>query len=325
MIISFVFNHLIDAYIILAILLINAIIGFYQERKAENAINALEKLIISYAKVIRDNELVKIPSDKVVPGDIILLDEGDKIPADAKLIEIKNFRVQESSLTGESFPVEKKIMVLGEDIPIGDRTNMIFMGTSVVSGSAKAIVVKTGNKTAIGQIAESIQEVVHPKMHLNQKVKQLAIQMSIFAFSGAALTFVIGFFINKLEFVDIFLFTIASLISGIPEGLPAVLIIVLSIGASRMAKRNAVIRHLPAVETLGVATVIATDKTGTLTENSITIEKVLTCEGNFEVTGKGWDPNGKFSENRKEINPLKFNSLKKFLEISALCNKGNLI
>ena len=325
MVISFVFNHFIDAYVILAVLLINAIIGFYQERKAENAINALEKLIISYAKVIRNDDLVKIPSDKVVPGDIILLEEGDRVPADSRLIETKNFRIQESSLTGESFPVEKKIRVLDKSVSLGDRINMIFMGTSVVSGSARAVIVATGDKTAIGQIAESIQEVVHPKMHLNEKVKQLSIQISIFAFIGAALTFIIGFFINKLEFVDIFLFTIAALISGIPEGLPAVLIIVLSIGANRMAKKRAIIRHLPAIETLGVATVIATDKTGTLTENSITVEKVLTYEGNFEVTGKGWDPNGKFSKNRKEINPLKFNSLKKFLEISALCNKGNLI
>jgi len=143
---------------------------------------------------------------------------------------------------------------------------MVFMSTLVVSGQAKAVVVGIANKTAIGNVAESIQEIVQPKMHFNKKVNQLAMQMAIFAGVGAALTFIIGYFFNKLEFFEIFLFTIASLVSGIPEGLPAVLIIVLAIGARRMAKRNAVIRHLPAVETLGVATIIATDKTGTLTQ-----------------------------------------------------------
>lgn len=324
-IISFLFHHLIDGYIILAIVIINATIGFVQERKAERAIDALKKLIVSYAKVLRDNDFIKIPSTEVIPGDIILLEEGDKVPADARLFEIKNFRTQESSLTGESFPEEKRIDVLDESVPLADRTNMVFMSTLVVSGYAKAIVVSTANKTAIGQVAKSIQEIIQPKLHFNKKVTQLAVQMAIFASIGALLTFIIGFFINKLEFFDIFLFTIASLVSGIPEGLPAVLIIVLAIGARRMAKRNAVIRHLPAVETLGVATVIATDKTGTITQNSITSKKIITPEGIFSVTGDGWNPIGKFFQNKKPINPLKIPVLKKLLMISALCNKGNLI
>jgi len=325
MIISFIFDHLIDAYVILSVVLINAGVGFIQERKAERAIDALKKLIVSYAKVYRNNEVIKIPSQELVPGDVIVLEEGDKVPADARLLEVKNFRTQESSLTGESFPQEKKLGVLDESISLADRTNMIFMSTMVVSGNAKAIVVATANKTAIGQVAESIQEIVQPKMHFNKKVNQLAVQMAIFASVGAALTFIVGFFINKLEFFEIFLFTIASLVSGIPEGLPAVLIIVLAIGARRMAKRNAVIRHLPAVETLGVATVIATDKTGTITQNSITVEKIITSEGDFSVTGDGWQPLGKFFQNKTPINPLKIPILQKILSISALCNKGNLL
>ena len=155
---------------------------------------------------------------------------------------------------------------------------MGFMSTIVVSGEAHGVVVSTRSKTAIGQVATSIKEVEQPKMHFKDKVDQLAFQMAIFAGIGAGLTFIIVFFINKLGFFEIFLFTIASLVSGIPEGLPAVLVIVLAIGARRMAKKNAVIRHLPAVETLGVTTVIATDKTGTLTENSLTVEKILTSE-----------------------------------------------
>jgi len=325
MVISFIFDHLIDAYVILAVISINAAVGFIQERKAEKAIEALKKMIVSYAKVYRDNGVLKIPSSQLVKGDIIFLEEGDKIPADARLMEIKNFKTQESSLTGESFPREKDVKILQESTPLGDRTNMVFMGTMVVSGEATAVVVATANKTQIGQVATSIQEVVHPKMHFNEKIKQLTFQMAMFAFAGALLTFIIGFFINKLEFFEIFLFTIASLVSGIPEGLPAVLIIVLAVGARRMAKRNAIVRHLPAVETLGVATVIATDKTGTLTQNSITVEKILTADGEFSVTGDGWQPVGKFFANKKSINPFSVSILKKILTVSALCNKGDLL
>jgi len=325
MIISFIFDHLIDAYVILAVVLINATIGFVQERKAERAIDALKKLIISYAKVFRGETLVKIPAEELVPGDVIFLEEGDKVPADARIIELKNFKTQESSLTGESFPEEKALKPLSEFTPLGDRTNMVFMSTLNVSGQAKAVVVSTANKTAIGQIAKSIQEIIQPKMHFNKKVSQLAIQMAIFASIGAVLTFLIGYFINKLQFFEIFLFTIASLVSGIPEGLPAVLIIVLAVGARRMAKKNAVIRHLPAVETLGVATIIATDKTGTITQNSMAVEEIVTSEGSFEITGNGWEPLGKFSQNKKIINPLKIQALQKALSISALCNKGNLL
>jgi len=324
MIISFIFKHLVDAYVILIIILINSIIGFIEERKAERAIEALKKMIVSYAKVFRSGQVLKIPASQVVPGDLLLLEEGDKVPADARLIEIKNFRTQESSLTGESFPEEKSIKILSNESSVGDRTNMVFLSTFVVSGEAKAIVVSTADKTQIGLVAESIQEVIQPKMHFNEKVSQLAIQMTIFASIGAGLTFIIGYFINKLEFFEIFLFTIASLVSGIPEGLPAVLVIVLAIGARRMAKHNAVVRHLPAVETLGVATVISTDKTGTLTQNSMAVENITTFDEEFSITGNGWMPLGKFLKGKISINPLKNETLKKVFSISFLCNKSNL-
>jgi Ca2+-transporting ATPase len=325
MIISFIFEHVIDGYVILFIIFINGTISFVQERKAEKAIESLEKMIISYAKVYRNEDLKKIPASQLVKGDIILLEEGDKVPADARLIEITNFRTQEASLTGESFPVDKELKILKESISLGDKINMVFMGTVVVSGSAKAVVVATGEKTAIGQVAESIQEIIQPKMHFNEKVSKLAFQMATFAIIGASLTFLIGFFMHKLELVELFLFTIASLVSGIPEGLPAVLIIVLAVGANRMAKRSAIIRHLPAVETLGVATVIATDKTGTLTQNSMAVEKIVTSEGIFEVTGNGWVPSGEFYKDKKLIKVEDFSSLQKLCKISALSNKGNLL
>ena len=325
-IISFAFDHLIDAYVILAVVLINASVGFIQERKAERAIDALKKVVVSYAKVYRGGEIIKIPASQIVPGDVISLEEGDKVPADSRLFEMKNFRTQESSLTGESFSQEKDLKVISTKTPLGDRKNMVFMGTLVVSGSAKAVVIATGNKTEIGIVARSIQEVIQPKMHFNEKVNQLAYQMGIFAVLGAVLTFIIGYFVRGLEFFEVFLFTIASLVSGIPEGLPAVLIIVLAIGSRRMAKRNAVIRHLPAVETLGVATVIATDKTGTLTSNSMVVEEIVTAEGDFSVSGNGWEPKGKFYSwpSKKLISVNEFSSLKKSFLISILCNKANL-
>lgn len=325
MIISFVFGHLLDAYVILGVVLINATIGFIQEKKAEHAIEALKKMIVSYSKVYRDNQLIKIPAKELIPGDVIFLESGDKISADARLIEIQNFKTQEASLTGESLSQEKSLSILEETISLGDRTNMVFMGTMAVTGTAKAVVVSTASQTAIGKIAESIKKVIQPKMHFNQKVHQLSIQMALFALIGASLTFLIGYFYNKLEFFDIFLFTIASLVSGIPEGLPAVLVIVLAIGSWRMAKKNAVIRHLPAVETLGVATVIATDKTGTLTQNSMTIEKVLTSDSEFSVTGNGWEPLGRFYKDKNPIKPFEDFSLKKLLSISLLSNKSNLV
>ena len=329
MIISFIFDRLIDAYVILAVVLINAGIGFIEERKAERAIDALKKLIVSYAKVYRDGEIIKVPARELVLGDIISLEEGDKIPADARLFEIEEFRTQESSLSGESFPEEKKLRILDESISLSDRTNMVFMSTLVVSGQAKAVVVATAKKTAIGQIAESIQEVVQPKMHFSEKVNQLSVQMGIFAVIGASITFIIGYFIRGWtrgeELYDLFLFTIASLVSAIPEGLPAVLVIVLAVGARRMAKRKALIRHLPAVETLGVATVIATDKTGTITQNSMAVEKIIFSDGELDITGNGWEPVGRFLYRKKPINPLKNPILKKILYISTLCNKGNLL
>ena len=245
--ISFIFKRLIDAYVILAVVLINAAIGFIEERRAEKAIDSLKSVIVSQAKVYRNGELMKIPAKNLVLGDIIFLEEGDKVPADARLIELKNLRTQESSLTGESFPEDKTLKVLLEGGSLIGRTNMVFMSTLVVSGTAKAVVVSIAEKTEIGQVAQSIKKVVQPRMHFQEKVSQLAMQMAIFAIIGALLIFIIGYFFRKLAFIDIFFFTIASLVSGIPEGLPAVLIIILAIGAGRMAKRNAIIRHLPAV------------------------------------------------------------------------------
>lgn len=324
-VISFIFHSPIDGYVILAIVAINAGIGYFQENKAEKAIEALQRLIVSYAKVYRNNSLTKIDSKNLVPGDIISLEEGDKIPADARLIKVDNLRTQEASLTGESFPESKKLKVYSETVPIGDQNNMVFMGTLVVLGSAKAVVTNTGSSTEIGRVATSIKKIPKEKSHYQKKVDKLAYQMALIAIIGAAIIFILGL-INNLNMVDLLLFTIAELVAGIPEGLPAVLVVVLAIGSWRMAKRNALVRDLPSIETLGVVTVIATDKTGTLTSNTMMVEKAKTFDSELTIEGKGWEPFGKFySTSRQAINPLTINSSKKLLEISCLCNKGSIV
>lgn len=325
-IISYYFNHLIDVYVILAVILINAAIGFTQERKAERAIRALKKLIVSYAKVYRDNSLTKINASNLVPGDIVYLKQGDKVPADARLLEIKNFQTNEASLTGESFPVDKKINSLPEKTQVADRKNMVFMGTFVTSGNAKAIIVTTGTNTEVGKVARDIQKIPSVKSHFQEKSDMLAKQMGAIAIASALLTFIIGYAILKLDTKEMLLFTIAILVSAIPEGLPAVLAIVLAIGSFRMSKRNALIRKLSATETLGIVTTILTDKTGTLTENTMNVESIiLPGHKEIKVTGEGWKPKGKFIQDKKIIFPLENKHLTKLLNISAICNNSEVL
>ncbi|MBN1258455.1 HAD-IC family P-type ATPase [Candidatus Peregrinibacteria bacterium] len=324
--ISYALGNLVDVYVILAIIVLNAIIGFIQEYRAEKAIEALKKMIVSVAKVFRNGELHQVPARELVPGDIIFLEEGDRFPADARLLECHNFRAVESSLTGESMPIDKTIKPFPEKTGLADRANMVFMGTFAAAGHAKAIVTGTGAETAIGRIAVSIKGIKEAKSHFAQKVEKLTFHMGIMAATGATLTFLVGYFIRGFAFTEIFLFTIATLVAGIPEGLPAILAIVLSVGAHRMAKRNAVIRSLPATETLGVVDVILTDETGTLTENTMMAEKIaLPREETISITGKGWKPDGEFLQNKKSFVPLDNPRLSRLLHIAALCNAARII
>jgi P-type Ca2+ transporter type 2C len=324
-IISFSTGHNVDGWVIFAVLIFNAGIGLFQEDKAEKAIAALKRMIHSFAKVYRGGALTKLESIYLVPGDLIEFEEGDKIPADCILLELKNLQTQEASLTGESIPEVKSLKTLDDKTPLGDRTNMVFTGTVVVSGKGRAIVVSTGANTEMGKIAASIKEIIQDKTHFKKKTDHLALIMATFAIIGASLTFLIGYFLRDLEFTEMLIFTIASLVSGIPEGLPAILTIVLAVGSWRMAKRNAIIRKLPAVETFSVVDTIVTDKTGTLTRNSLTVEKILTPNDAFSVSGNGWQPIGKFTKRKKPINPNQNKELYKLLHISALCNKSSLL
>lgn len=278
-IISYIFKHFLDVYVIVSVILINATMGYIQEYRAEQAIKALKKMMVPTAKVLRNGELLLINSRELVPGDIIILEEGDRVPADARLITVTKLRTIEAALTGESIPISKDIKILAKKTPLADRKNMVWSGTFVVSGYARAIVTATGINTISGKIAEEIEKISKTKGHFELKIDTLAKQLGLIAAASAFTTFSVGFFIRGFEFAEIFLFTIATLVSGIPEGLPAVLVVVLSIGAHRMAKRNAIIRRLPATETLGVVTVILTDKTGTLTKNTMTVENITFPDG----------------------------------------------
>ncbi len=334
-IISALFGKMIDAYVILAVLLLNAVMGFVQEYKAEKAIKALKRLIVPTVKVYREGTLFQISAKTLVPGDIIFLEEGDRIPADARLFYTKDFRTSEASLTGESVPVGKDIEILDKETDLADRKNMIWMGTFVAGGKAKAVVVATGKDTVFGTIASDIKHVEKKGGHFEEKIGMLSRQMAIFAFSGALIIFTLsllfsGISINEIVhmsegFRETLLFSIAALVSGIPEGLPAILVILLAIGATRMAKRNAIIRKLPATETLGVTDHIVTDKTGTLTKNTMNVRSVLLSgEDEVRVTGEGWNPYGEFYIGDQHILPLRDSRLEKLLYIAGICNDAKL-
>lgn len=324
LLISLYLHHLVDVYVISVVILFNAIIGFIQEYRAEKAIQALKKMIVLHAKVYRNKHLTQISAEDLVPGDVILLTEGDKIPADARLIQTTNFSTMESILTGESHPSEKNTNPLPESTELADRKNMVWMGTFVASGQALAVVTSTGSSTAIGKIASSLKKIKPPKSHFHKKTDKLTKQVSFLAFGAAIILFSIGVW-RGFKLPEIFLFTLASLVSSIPEGLPAIMVVVLAIGSRRMAKRKAIIRNLPSTETLGVVDTVITDKTGTLTENTMTVEKIIIPnQEDINITGKGWSSKGEFIQGKK-FSPKNHPVLNKLLEECSLLSEAQVI
>ncbi len=291
--ISLLTGNYVDAFVILGVVIVNAIIGFLQEYRAEKAVEALKKMVVAKARVRRNGEEQVLEASELVPGDIILLEEGDNIPADARLLVAKNLRCMESSLTGESVPVEKQGASLPADTPTVEKNNMVFKGTFVSGGYAEAVVTGTGSFTELGGIADSLTSIKNEKSNFQVKADVLGKQMGILSVLAAVLLFGVGYFFQDMALNDLALTTLAALVSAIPEGLPAILSIVLAIGAGRMAKKKAVIREFSATETLGAVSTIITDKTGTLTENILTVKKLFTPEGKtIEVQGNGWAPFG---------------------------------
>lgn len=312
-----------DAIAILAIVFLNATLGFIQEYRAERALEALKELTAPMATVLRQGETTTIPAKEVVPGDIILLETGSLVPADARLIEAHNLRTNESSLTGESTPVEKVAEeTLDEQTPLGDRRNMVHSSTVVVYGKGRAVVTATGMNTELGKIAGMLQEIGEEQTPLQQELDRVGKLLVYGCLAIVAAVFGLGL-IHQEPPLEMFLVAISLAVAAIPEGLPAVVTIALALGVQRMVKRNALVRRLPSVETLGAATVICADKTGTLTENKMTVRQVVTANHNIYVTGEGYMPEGRFEV---DSGPLSVDhcDLQLVLKIGALCNNAEL-
>ena len=318
--ISVFLGETVDAIVIGAIVVANAIIGFIQEYNAEKSIDALKKLASLKATVIRDGKEKSIDAKLLVPGDIIKLQTGDKIPADARIIELVILETQEAALTGESLPVKKELKVLPKNTQLADRLNMVFSGTIITSGKGKAIVTSTGMQSEIGKIAKLIEEADTEPTPLQKQMNRLGRQLGALTIVVAAIVFISGI-LKGGSIHEFFLVAVSLAVAAIPEGLPAVVTVGLAIGIKRMIKRNALVRKLPSVETLGETTVICTDKTGTLTKNEMTVKKIYTNGRIIEVTGSGYDTKGDFVFNRKKINPDEIGLL---LQIGALNNDASL-
>lgn len=270
-IISLVYHHYLDFWIIVILVLLNAVLGFLQEFKAERSIEALKQLITPHITVIRAGKRLLLDSADLVPGDIMLLEEGDQVPADGRLLLVDNLQTDESALTGESNSVVKMADTLETDVPIAEQTNMVWMGSAVSTGNAQALVVTTGKHTMLGGIASGLQNIEEKQDHFKQKTDDLAKQMGIVAIGSVILIFIVGYFVRGFSFEDILMFSVASLVSAIPEGLPMILTVILALSAQRMARRNALVRRLSTTETLSVVDTIVTDKTGTLTQNKMSV------------------------------------------------------
>ena len=291
-----------DTIIILIVVIVNAIIGVAQENKAEKSLEALQKLSAHASKVIRNGKMIVIPSRELVPGDVVVLETGDYVPADLRIIEAVNLKSQESALTGESVPVEKIIDTINEEVGIGDRTNMLFSSSLITYGRGKGIVVETGMNTEVGKIAEIINSSEEGTTPLQEKLNKLGKILGIAALAICVVIFIIGLLYGK-EPIHMFMTAVSLAVAAIPEGLAAVSTIVLAIGVQRMVKKNAIVKRLPAVETLGSASVICSDKTGTLTQNKMTVQKIY-------VDNKLMDmENIKFVESKSDLESLIYNAM----------------
>ncbi len=292
--VTFALGDHIDAGVIAGVVIINALIGFVQEGKAEKALDAVHAMLASRATVLRDGERHDVDAAALVPGDIVLLESGARVPADLRLLRVKNLRVNEAALTGESLPVDKAVEPVDEAAPIGDRRSMAYSGTTVGFGQARGVVVATGAATEIGRIGALVGEVATLATPLTRRLDQFARQITLFILAVGALTFAYGYLVRHMPTLEIFLAVVGLAVAAIPEGLPAIVTIVLAIGTRAMAKSRAIVRRLPAVESLGSVTVICSDKTGTLTRNEMTAVRVMLPGGTLEVSGAGYGPEGGF-------------------------------
>lgn len=315
-------GEIVDALVILFTVFLAGVLGFVQEYRAEESIKLLKSLTSPEALVVRDGKEVKVPSSLLVPGDILILQAGDRIPADARLLEAQSLKIDESSLTGESVPVEKSIKILLPETPQPDRKNMAYTGTSVTYGRGKAVITATGMSTAFGKLAGLLGEIERERTPLQEKLDQFGRWLGAATLIVVAFVAVLGIF-KGFDPFEMFLWGVALAVAAIPEALPAVVTVGLALGVRRMVKRHALVRKLPSVETLGSTNIICTDKTGTLTQNKMTVEKVYVNGTMLSVTGNGYEPVGDFF---KEGQPVSEDiHLHKLLVTGALCNDAGLV
>jgi P-type Ca2+ transporter type 2C len=319
-----IIGHFVDMWVILAVVIVNATIGFIQEGRAEKALESLQEMLSLEAEVIRDGKRDSIDAEELVAGDIVLLKSGSKIPADLRIIDSKNFSVEESPLTGESEAVEKDTEPVDEDAVTGDQSSMAFSGTLATYGKARGIVVRTGANTEIGKINMMMSEVKEISTPLLQKIENFSRWFSVVILILAAAFFAFGYLVRDYEIYEMFLAVIGLIVASIPVALPPVITIALAIAVRRMARRHAIIRRLPSVETLGAVNVIFSDKTGTLTRNEMTAKTVVTAEKEYSVKGTGYVPEGEIMENDKEADPEKDKLLTRLLQAARVCNNARI-
>jgi P-type Ca2+ transporter type 2C len=319
---SLVVGEATDAIIILAIVIASATLGFTQEYRSEKAVEALKKMTSPTASVLRDGKEIRIPASQLVPGDIILLYTGDKVPTDGRLLEAFTMKTDEASLTGESSAVNKSILELPEQTQLNDRKNMVFTGTVVVYGRGKAVVTTSGMNTEFGKIAQMVQAAPQEQTPLEKRLSGVGKWIGILALLVAVSVGVVGIVVEQRPILDMVLWAISLAVAAVPEALPAIVTGALAIGMYRMAKVNAIVKRLPAVETLGSTSVICSDKTGTMTKGEMTVRSIYVNDKTIKVTGIGYGPEGEFQVENKTITPDE--NLKTLLKVAILCNDSGL-
>lgn len=318
----------VDTAVIVSVVVINAIIGFVQEGKAEKALDAVRRMLSVTANCRRDGQFMHIGAENIVPGDIVSLKAGDRIPADVRMIEVNNLQTDEASLTGESLPVAKQVSPNPPEVGVGDRTCLAYSGTLVTAGRGIGVVVGTGANTELGRINAMLSEISKLTTPLLRRIKQFGEWLTVIILVVGAAVFAIGVFYNEIEYHEMFLAAVGLIVAAIPEGLPAIITITLAIGVQRMAQRKAIIRKLPAVETLGSVSVICSDKTGTLTRSEMTVSKVILAHTRLDVSGSGYVPQGEFSlpseSTAVSISGDEFVGLRRLFAAAALCNDSRV-
>ena len=318
-------GHVVDTSVIIAVVIINALIGFYQEGKAEKAMEAIRHMLALRASVIREGKRQIIGGEELVPGDIVLLEAGDKLPADLRLLKSYGLQIQESILTGESVAVEKQTTPVALDAPLGDRFCIGFSGTTVTAGQGMGVVIATGANTEIGRIGGLLSEVQTLETPLVSQMAVFARWLTLFILAISVLMLLFGYFVLHHDFASLFMAVVGIAVAAIPEGLPAVLTITLAVGVKVMAHRNAIVRRLPAIETLGSVSVVCSDKTGTLTRNEMMVDTIVTSSERFTIKGIGYDPSGNIELGNNVVAVSDYPTLQELGKAAALCNDAELI